>query len=331
MPASSDRAASAFGGTHESVDRNDVLAAARRIAGRVHRTPVLTSRTLDAELGARLFFKCENLQRMGAFKIRGATNAVRQLPPQVRAVATHSSGNHGAALALAAREAGLDAFIVVPSDARASKRAAIRRYGATVVECEPTLEARAATLEQVVQDTGAAFVPPYDHPYIIAGAGTAALELLEDCGPLDQIWAPVGGGGLAAGTALAADASALCERVGSCFATAGPRVILAEPELARDAKDSLEAGELRPALPPRTVADGLRTGLGTLNFDILQRRGCRVLLASESSIEHWTERTARVMKLVLEPSAATTLASMADNPGVASGRVGEQEVVGVGV
>ena len=287
--------------------REDVLAAARRIAGHVHRTPVLTSRTLNAELGAKLFFKCENLQRVGAFKIRGATNAVRQLPRHVQAVATHSSGNHGAALALAAREAGLDAFIVVPSDARASKRAAIERYGATVVECEPTLEARAATLEQVVQDTGATFVPPYDHPHIIAGAGTAALELLEDCGPLDQIWAPVGGGGLAAGTALAADAS---------------DVILAEPELARDAKDSLEAGELRPALPPRTVADGLRTGLGTLNFDILRRHRCRVLLASESSIEHWTERIARVMKLVVEPSAATTLASMADNPGVVSGRVG---------
>lgn len=287
--------------------REDVLAAARRIAGRVHRTPVLTSRTLNAELGAKLFFKCENLQRVGAFKIRGAMNAVRQLPRHVQAVATHSSGNHGAALALAAREAGLDAFIVVPSDARASKRAAIERYGATVVECEPTLEARAATLEQVVQDTGATFVPPYDHPHIIAGAGTAALELLEDCGPLDQIWAPVGGGGLAAGTALAADAS---------------DVILAEPELARDAKDSLEAGELRPALPPRTVADGLRTGLGNLNFHILQRHRCRVLLASESSIKHWTDRAAQVMKTVIEPSAATTLAAIADNPGTARARVG---------
>ena len=284
-----------------------MLAAARHIAGRVHRTPVLTSRTLDAEFGARLFFKCENLQRMGAFKIRGATNAVLQLPDSVTAVATHSSGNHGAALALAAREAGLDAFIVVPSDARAAKRAAIERYGATVVACEPTLEARAAKLEQVVRDTGATFVPPYDHPHIIAGAGTAALELLEDCGPLDQVWVPVGGGGLAAGTALAASAS---------------EVILAEPELARDAKDSLEAGELRPALPPRTVADGLRTGLGKLNFHILQSHHCRVLLASESSIEHWTQRIAQVMKIVIEPSSATTLAAMADNPGTAQGRVG---------
>lgn len=287
--------------------RYHIQRASYRTAGRVHRTPVLTSRTFDSEFGAQLFFKCENLQRMGAFKIRGATNAVLRLPSDVRAVATHSSGNHGAALALAANEAGLDAFIVVPSDARASKRAAIERYGATVVECEPTLEARSATLERVVQDTGATFVPPYDHPHIIAGAGTAALELLEDCGHLDQIWVPVGGGGLAAGTALAVQAS---------------EVILAEPELARDAKDSLEAGELHPPLPPRTVADGLRTGLGTLNFDILRSRGCRVLLASESSIGHWTERIARVMKIVVEPSAATTLAAMADNPGTALGRVG---------
>ena len=287
--------------------RYHIQRASYHIAGRVHRTPVFTSRTFDSEFGAQLFFKCENLQRMGAFKIRGATHAVRRLPSDVKAVATHSSGNHGAALALAASEAGLDAFIVVPSDARTSKRAAIERYGATVVQCEPTLEARAATLERVVQETGATFVPPYDHPHIIAGAGTAALELLEQCGPLDQVWVPVGGGGLAAGTALAADKS---------------EIILAEPELARDAKDSLEAGELRPALPPRTIADGLRTGLGTLNFDILQRRGCRVVLASESSIEHWTERIARVMKVVVEPSAATTLAAMADNPGTASGRVG---------
>ena len=273
----------------------------------MHRTPILTSRTLDAELGARLFFKCENLQRVGAFKIRGATNTVRQLPRQVQTVATHSSGNHGAALALAAREVGLGAFIVVPSDARAAKRSAIERYGARVVECQPTLEARTSTLERIVQETGATFVPPYDHPHIIAGAGTAALELLEECGPLDQIWVPVGGGGLAAGTALAADAS---------------DVILAEPELARDAKDSLEAGELRPPMPPRTIADGLRTGLGNLNFDILQRRRCRVPLATESSIEHWTAHIAQVMKIVIEPSAATTLAAMADNPGTARGRVG---------
>lgn len=288
--------------------RDDIRAAARRLAGRVHRTPVLTSRTLDAEIGAELFFKCENLQRSGAFKIRGATHAVMRLPQDVRAVATHSSGNHGAALALAASEAGLDAFIVVPENARPAKRAAVARYGATAVDCEPTLEAREAALAEVVRTTGAAFVPPYDHADIVAGAGTAALEMLEQCGGLDQIWVPVGGGGLAAGTVLAAGGDA--------------EVVLAEPELARDAHDSLRSGTRRPPLPPVTVADGLRTGLGLLNFDILRRRGPRVCLASEAAIGYWTDRVARVMKIVIEPSAAVTLAAMAENPGAAAGRVG---------
>ena len=288
--------------------RTDVVAAARRIDGRVHRTPVLTSRTLNALLDADLYFKCENLQRVGAFKMRGATNAVALLPDDVGTVATHSSGNHGAALALAAAEAGLRAIIVVPSNARASKRAAIERYGAEVVDCGPTLEARETTLNEVVDSTGAVFVPPYEDPGIIAGAGTAALELLEQCSGLDQVWVPVGGGGLAAGTVLAVDGAA--------------EVVLAEPELARDAKDSLESGTLLPALPPKTIADGLRTALGRLNFEILQRAGCRVHLASEGGIERWTDQIAQVMKIVVEPSAVVTLAAMAENTGAARGRVG---------
>lgn len=288
--------------------RADVLAAAKRIEGRVHRTPVLTSRAVDALLGAELHFKCENLQRMGAFKIRGATNAVRLLPDHAETVATHSSGNHGAALALAAAEAGLRAIIVVPSDARSSKRRAIERYGAEVVTCEPTLESREAALQQVVADTGAVFVPPYDHPHVIAGAGTAALELFEDCPALDQIWVPVGGGGLAAGTALAAGDSV--------------PVVLAEPALARDAKDSLESGTLRDALPPTTVADGLRTALGKLNFDILRTANVPVYLASEDGIEDWMERLTAILKVVVEPSAAVTVAAMAENVGAAGRRVG---------
>lgn len=287
--------------------RTDVVAAARRIRGRVHRTPVLASRTLDAMLGAECHFKCENLQRIGAFKIRGATNVVRSLPDDVTAVATHSSGNHGAALALAAAEAGLRAIVVAPRDARPSKRSAIIRYGAEVVDCEPTLESRTAILRDVVAETGATFVPPYDDPRIIAGAGTAALELLQDRPDLDQIWVPVGGGGLAAGTVLAASDA---------------EVVLAEPALARDAKDSLESGSLQPPLPPKTVADGLRTGLGLLNFDVLRRAAPRVCLASESGIEYWTERAARIMKIVIEPSSAVTLAAMAENAGAAKGKVG---------
>ena len=286
----------------------DVTAAAHRIDGLVHRTPVLTSRTLNAMLGIEAYFKCENIQRVGAFKFRGATNAMRSLPESVQAVATHSSGNHGAALALAAAEAGLAATIIVPSDARAGKRVAIERYGATLVECEPTLAARQTTLEQVVAETGATFVPPYDDPRIIAGAGTAALELLQDVPDLDQIWVPVGGGGLAAGSTLAANGTA--------------SVILAEPALACDAKDSLASGTLHSAMPPLTVADGLRTSLGVLNFDILRRAAAQVYLASEAAIERWTELAAKILKMVIEPSAAVTLAAMEENRAAARGRVG---------
>ncbi|MYA16826.1 MAG: pyridoxal-phosphate dependent enzyme [Gammaproteobacteria bacterium] len=290
------------------VERADVVAAAHRIEGRVHRTPVLTSRTLDAMLGVELRFKCENFQRVGAFKMRGATNAVRSLSRDVEIVATHSSGNHGAALALAAAEAGLSAIVVVPRDARPSKRASIERYGAEIVDCEPTLADRESTLEEVCRRTGATFVPPYDDEHIIAGAGTAALELLEECPGLDQVWIPVGGGGLAAGTVAATDGAA--------------EVVLAEPELACDAKLSLARGVLHDALPPRTVADGLRTALGRRNFAILRNAGVRVCLASEVDIRLWTGRIAEIMKIVVEPSAAVTLAAMAGNPGVAAGTVG---------
>ena len=287
--------------------RADVLAAAQRILGHVLRTPVLASDAVDEMLGARFYFKCENLQRGGAFKLRGATNAVRSLPERVRVIATHSSGNHGAALALAAQAAGRHAIIVVPCDARPSKRSAIERAGGEVVVCAPTLAARETTLKDVVARTGATFVPPYDDPRVIAGAGTAALELLQAHPDLDQIWVPVGGGGLAAGTVLAAGRTP---------------VLLAEPALAGDAKASLESGTLQPALPPRTVADGLRTGLGRLNFDILKRAGTAVALASEDAIECWTQRVAELMNVVVEPSAAVTLAAIAEHPGLASGKVG---------
>lgn len=288
--------------------RADVVAAAARIRHHVHRTPVLRSRTIDALLGAEFHFKCENLQRMGAFKIRGATNAVRRLPDTVEAVATHSSGNHGAALALAAAEAGLRAIIVVPSDARESKRCAIERYGAEVVTSEPTLASREATLNRVVAETGATFVPPYDHADIIAGAGTSALELLEECRHLDQVWVPVGGGGLAAGTVLAIGDEA--------------QVVLAEPELAADARQSLSSGVLQDARSPVSVADGLRTALGKLNFAILRAAGVAVHLASEAGIEAWVDRASTILKVVVEPSSVVTLAAMAENAGVARGRVG---------
>ena len=295
----------------EPLDAASVTAAAARIKGCIHRTPVLTSRTLDRELGARLFFKCENLQRTGAFKMRGASHAVKCLPASVRTVATHSSGNHGAALALAARDAGLEAVVVVPANARPGKREAIRRYGARLVDCGPELADRERALASVLRDTGATFIPPYDDDHIIAGAGTAAAELLAECPALTQIWVPVGGGGLAAGTVLAA-----------AGAPGKPAVILAEPALAGDAKLSLERGERQPPMPPRTIADGLRTGLGVRNFAILHEAGVAVRLASEAAIEHWTQRIARILKVVAEPSAAVPLAAMAESPGAADGLVG---------
>ena len=288
--------------------RADVVSAAARIAGRVHRTPVLTSRVIDGLLGASLLFKCENLQRMGAFKIRGAMHALMRLPTDVDTVATHSSGNHGAALALAARETGRRAIVVVPRDARPTKRQAIERYGAEIINCDPTLAARERTLQEVLERTGATFVPPYDHADVIAGAGTAALELLEQVEGLDQVWVPVGGGGLAAGTVLATEGRATA--------------ILAEPALARDAHDGLAAGEKQPAMPPKTVADGLRTALGKRNFDILYGARVSVQLASEAGIEDWAARLTSILKVVVEPSAAVTVAAMAENPGIATGRAG---------
>ena len=294
-----------------ALDAAAVAAAATRIEDCIHRTPVLTSRTLDRELGACIFFKCENLQRTGAFKMRGASHAVKCLPAGVRTVATHSSGNHGAALALAARDAGLEAVVVVPANARPGKREAIRRYGARLVDCGAELADRERALATVLRETGATFIPPYDDDHIIAGAGTAAAELLAECPALTQIWVPVGGGGLAAGTVLAAAA-----------APGKPAVVLAEPALASDAKLSLEQGERQPPMPPRTIADGLRTGLGARNFAILHEAGVVVRLASEAAIEHWTQRVDNILKVMVEPSAAVPLAAIAENPGIANGDVG---------
>ena len=281
-----------------TLTRADVAAAAGRIAGHVHATPVYGSRALDARLDARLRFKCENLQRTGSFKVRGATNAVRRLPGEVAVVATHSSGNHGAALALAAQESGRRAIVVVPADVRPAKRAAIERRGGEVVVCAPSLDARGAALEEVLARTGATFVPPYDHDDIIAGAGTAALELLAEQPELDEIWVPVGGGGLAAGTVVAAAGEV--------------PVVLAEPALAGDAKRSLESGVRQPPMPPKTIADGLRTGLGERNFTILRAAGSRVRLASESGIETWARELAARLDVPVEPSAAVTVAAMAE-------------------
>lgn len=292
----------------------DILAAAERIRPHVHRTPVVTCAGVDRLAGARLHFKCENLQKVGAFKARGATNAVFSLSEEEarRGVATHSSGNHAAALARAAGLRRVRAYIVMPANAPAVKRRAVEAYGGIVTTCEPTLEAREAGLEEVVARTGATFVHPYENARVIAGQGTAALELLEEVSDLDAVVAPVGGGGLLSGTALAA--AGVSGRV---------RVVGAEPAAADDARRSLELGRIVPAGNPRTVADGLRTSLGELPFAILRQHAVSILTASEQQIVASLRLTWERIKLVVEPSAAVPLAVVLAHPEAFAGlRVG---------
>jgi threonine dehydratase len=279
---------------------DDVRAAAARIEAFVHRTPVHTSAALDEWSGATVLCKCENLQRSGAFKFRGATNAVRSLSDAEaeRGVATHSSGNHGAALALAARQRGAAAYVVVPVDASPVKRAAIEAFGAQIVECEPTLAAREATLDDVVARTGATVVHPYDDVRVIAGAGTAALELLEEVPGLDVVVVPVGGGGLCSGTSIAVHG-----------VDASVRVIGAEPLGADDAARSLASGQLIRQEAPDTIADGLRTSLSPRTFAILAAHVDTIVTVSDDATIAAMRFVWERMKLVVEPSAAVAVAA----------------------
>ena len=282
-----------------AVDPEDVRAAARRLAGVAHRTPVLTCATLDQLAGRRLFLKCECLQRTGSFKFRGAYNAVSRLPEAAaeRGVVTHSSGNHAQALALAARLRGVPAHIVMPSNASRVKRSAVEGYGAHVVECEPTLEAREATAERVGLETGAALVHPYDQADVIAGQGTTALELLEQAPGLDAIVAPVGGGGLVSGIAIATEPSAA-------------RIFAAEPAGADDAARSLASGRLILQTAPKTIADGLLTSLGKLTWPIVRDRVEQVITVDEEQIVRAMRLVWERAKLVIEPSAAVPVAAV---------------------
>ncbi|MFI5166887.1 MAG: pyridoxal-phosphate dependent enzyme [Thermoanaerobaculales bacterium] len=279
----------------------EIRAAAARILPFAHRTPVLTCSALDAMTGASLFFKCENFQKAGAFKFRGACNAVMSLSHAEAAsgVATHSSGNHAAALALAARLRGIAAMIVMPRTSRAVKKAAVAGYGAHIVECEPTQAAREAALDELVARTGAAFIHPYNDPRVIAGAATAALELIEEVGDLDVLLAPVGGGGLLSGSALTAAAIA-----------PSTRVIGAEPAGADDAYRSLRAGRIVPSLDPQTIADGLLTSLGDLTFAIIRAHVAEIVTVSESAIVAAIRHVWERMKILIEPSAAVPVAAL---------------------
>jgi threonine dehydratase len=278
---------------------SDIRQAAERIRPYVHRTPVLTNASLDRQVGAQVFLKCENLQKVGAFKFRGACNAVFSLTEEeaARGVTTHSSGNHAQALALAARLRGIPAYIVMPENAPAVKKAAVAGYGGQITYCEPTLHARETTLAQVVQETNATVVHPYNNFQVIAGQGTAALELLEDVPDLDVIIAPVGGGGLLSGTAIAA--KGLSPRV---------RVLGAEPETADDAYRSLQAGRILPSENPKTIADGLLTSLGTLTFPVIQQHVEQIVTVSEAGIIEAMRFIWERAKIVIEPSAAVPVA-----------------------
>jgi len=289
---------------------DDVLAAAARIAPHAHATPVLRSTTLDVLAGCRLYFKAEPLQRGGAFKFRGACNAVWAMDETeaARGVVTHSSGNHGAALALAAHTRGIPCHVVVPEGANAAKLANIRRYGAEIHTCAPTIAAREATADRVQTGTGAVLIHPYTHAHVIAGQGTAALELL-NLRPLDDIVAPVGGGGLLSGTAIAAAAT-----------TPGCRIHGAEPTGAADTAASLAAGAREIDFVPDTVCDGLRGTLGEPNFALLRSHGVAVHTVPDDETLAAMRLIWQCLKLLVEPSSAIALAAILRHRELFAGR-----------
>jgi threonine dehydratase len=292
----------------------DIQLAQERIRPFVHRTPVLTSSTINRIAGGEIFFKCEIFQKAGAFKIRGACNAVFALSDDEakRGVATHSSGNHAAALALAARWRGIPAHVVMPETAPHVKKLAVAGYGAEILFCKPTLEARERALAEVVARTGAAFVHPYNDLRVITGQATAAIELCEEVQNLDLVLAPVGGGGLVSGTAVAVS-----------LVSPKTAVMAAEPERADDAYQSFRSGRIVPSVHPNTIADGLLTSLGDLTFPIIQRHVKDIVLVSEEAIVEAMRCLWERMKILAEPSAAVPLgAILSRRLDVAGRRVG---------
>ncbi len=295
-------------------DFADIRQAALRLHGLAHRTPVLTSTCFNDRTGAQLFFKCENFQKVGAFKFRGACNAIAALRPEQgrRGIITHSSGNHGQAVALAARLKGYPATVVMPDNAARIKVEAVRGYGAEIVFCEATTPARAATVQRCLSERGGTFIPPYDHPDVIAGQGTAALELLEDVAGLDLVIAPVGGGGLISGTAIAVK-----------HLRPNCRVIAAEPANADDAARSFRSGRIEPVATTTTIADGLRTSLGELTFDVIRTQVDDVVTVSEHAMVDAMRQVWERMKIIIEPSCAVPLAALLEGAvDVAGQRVG---------
>jgi threonine dehydratase len=296
------------------IDLPTILSAHQRIRSHIHRTLVLTSSRLDEANGASLFFKCENFQKIGAFKARGATNAVFSLDDASaqRGVATHSSGNHGAAVARAAKLRRIPAHIVMPSNSAKVKIHAVEGYGAHVVFCEPTEEAREAKCADVIARTGATLIHSFENPDVIAGQGTAAVELLEDFPDLDLVMCPIGGGGLLAGTAVAAKSM-----------RPNIKVVAAEPENADDAAQSFRAGRVIQTEKKFTIADGLRTNVGEPNFAIIKRYMDNIVTVSEEAIISAMRTIWETMKVIVEPSAAVPYAAIREGRiDVAGQRVG---------
>ena len=278
-----------------------VLAAQARSKSLVHRTPVMTSETFDSLAGRKVYFKCENLQKVGAFKYRGATSAVLKLTDAqaARGVVTHSSGNHAQALALAARVRGIPAFIVMPRTAPAVKKAAVEGYGGQITLCEPTVSAREETAARLVKETGATLIPPFDHPDVIAGQGTAALELLEDVPDLDAVVVQVGGGGQIAGWCIAAKG-----------VKPTIRVFGAEPAGADDAARSKATGEWLPQTSPNTIADGLLTSTGELTWPVIRDQVERIVTVTDDEIRSAMRFVWERMKQVVEPSGVVGAAAV---------------------
>jgi len=290
---------------------DDMQAAHERITPHIHRTPVLTSSYLNGLTGAELFFKCENFQKAGVFKARGASNAVFGLSDEeaAKGVATHSSGNHGLSLSYAAGRRGIKASVIMPSTAPEAKKAAVRGYGGEVMECEPSTAAREAMLEELVARTGADFVHPYNDHRVIAGQGTCSLELHEDAGPFDMVVAPIGGGGMISGTCLA-----LSE------VSPSTKIIAAEPKNADDVYRSFHAGHMIEDDAPQTIADGLKVSLRPRTWHFVSTFVTDVLLASEEEIVDAMYLAWQRMKIVIEPSSAVALAAILKNKELFEGR-----------
>ncbi|OFY83804.1 MAG: serine dehydratase [Bacteroidetes bacterium RBG_19FT_COMBO_42_7] len=284
---------------------SDIRSAHKRIEPYIHRTPVLTSRQLNRIFECDLYFKCENFQKVGAFKFRGATNAVLSLTEEKKkhGVVTHSSGNHAAALALAAGLNGIKAFIVMPENAPSVKKDAVAGYGASITFCKPTLQSREETCRNIMEKEGATLVHPYDNFNVICGQGTASLELLEDVDDLDVVVAPVGGGGLMSGTSTCV--KGINDKI---------KVIGAEPLNANDAWKSFKTGILTPSVNPLTIADGLLTSLSELTFSIIRKNVDDIFTVNEESIINSMKLVWERMKIIIEPSSATVLAAVKENP-----------------